>query len=143
MVSRGPANDSHVICAGLAALGLDDMFTRHALGHPSSPHPLLAYEQDTPFAAFPGERTLSCSANAHALQVLSARPARTGTTGANRYLPGHRDALAGGLRFLADVVTFGDDEDPICHGQELYAPPRLVDMLALIKLEAAQLSQVS
>jgi hypothetical protein len=52
MVSRGPANDSHVICAVLAALALDDMFARHALGHPSSLHPLLAYEQDTPFATF-------------------------------------------------------------------------------------------
>jgi halimadienyl-diphosphate synthase len=231
-------------CGAGAALAPDSddtaivMFALHALGHPWSPHPLFAYEQDTHFATFPGERTLSCSTNAHVLEVLRAaaenghrdhnvalgigkttrylldtqhadghwddkwhaspfyatatavlalhgdeqphvraavdraitwviQQQRSGgswggwsgtreettyalqvllATGANRYLPGHRDALAGGLRFLADAVTAcaaGGDEAPLWHGKELYAPRRLVDMLALITLEAGQLFRVS
>lgn len=226
-------------CGAGAALAPDSddtaivMFALHALGHPSSPHHLFAYEQDTHFATFPGERTVSCSTNAHVLEVLRAafengnrdnnvargiqkttcylrdtqhadgrwddkwhaspfyatasavlalhtdqQPHVRATVdraiawvvqqqrsdgswgwwsstreetahalqtllaaGANTNLPGRRDALTGGLRFLADAVTVSAayrEEAPLWHGKELYAPRRLVDMLALITLEAGR-----
>jgi hypothetical protein len=230
-------------CGAGAALAPDSddtaivMFALHALGHPSSPHHLFAYEEDTHFATFPGERTVSCSTNAHVLEVLRAasengyrgnnvaRGIRKATcylldtqdsvgrwddkwhaspfyatacavlalhtdeqprviaavdraiawviqqqrsdgswgcwsgtreetahalqtllvAGANRNLPGRRDALTGGLRFLAGEVTVSavhGEEAPLWHGKELYAPRRLVDMLALITLDTGRHRQV-
>jgi halimadienyl-diphosphate synthase len=65
------------------------LFALHALGHPWHPRHLWPYEEDTHFATFPGERTVSSSTNAHVLEVL---------------LAAHQDGRT--LRGITKVVTY-------------------------------------
>lgn len=108
-------------CAAGPALAPDSddtaivLFALNALGHRWSPHHLQSYEEDTYFATFPGERTVSCSTNAHVLEVLLAAQE-------NGYRDDYvRRGITKAAAYLLDIQHADGHWDDKWHASPLYA----------------------